>query len=440
MSKDVIFTTKYGIRWLEIKLAQYPELYLLLSSYTTLYLQGCNDNPSNSWSRMISGKQSVEFDKTVTSLLCLDLIFDGTEESYEFFISAQTISSIILSFQAFGQLNALARSIVKDDILSRELIETNVIIKDMGKAIDIREKAKQYDIINPDPHAFVHEVLTKCGEIFPSFIRLNSIQQNIIKNTDVFHFGHISHIEGGIEMFDQFLSSSLIVNTELFNFKIVTDILEIAGCNGHLNTRGSTVFNQKTFDIVWAVKNLLSTLQTSKDPIKALKEYIDLRGQWLGLIANEHFFDQTTVTLTKIGCMMRLDTSTFGVILKDSFANLSSNYQTLVNEEFNPLVRRKEATPTYIPNFLVNFQSEKLKTTTLENALATTIKLAVPFVAQVLHQYRQSGNILDILSFNDIAHKIFVGLEVTPESNFTIQSGIVTLLQEEEVNALGEEL
>ena len=61
-------------------------------------------------------------------------------------------------------------------------------------------------------------------------------------------------------------------------------------------------------------------------------------------------------------------------------------------------------------------------------------------MAQVLHQYRQSGNILDIISFNDIAHKIFVGVEVTLESKFTIQSGIVTLLQEEEVSALGEEL
>ena len=52
---------------------------------------------------------------------------------------------------------------------------------------------------------------------------------------------------------------------------------------------------------------------------------------------------------------MRLDTSIFGVILKDLFANVLSEYQTLVNEEFNSLVRRKEATPTYIPNFLVNF-------------------------------------------------------------------------------------
>lgn len=413
-----------SIYWVNEKLHLYPELSWLLQP-NHKYSQGISHENNKSWSKEISGVNSVEFEKTVTTLLCLELIFDGSKEAYTHFVLPQTEDK--LTYTNFNKLHNFALSLARSNhTLSKQLLEKNIIIRDVGKSDLARDMVKnQCNITDADPHFFIRKVLKNCTKIFPSFFTLSDIQKKVIIETDIFHFGHISHLEGGPEMLSALKKANL--DKSILDLKLLTDIVETAGCLGHIDNRGSLLFTQKISQITWAVINMLRSLD-DKDEKEALKIYIKLRAKWLGFNQNV----EEDLVLTKIGTMMRLTSKQQGRILKKAFSNLNSNQRHIIFEQLNPLIYRNEKTPTYMPTILRNFYQKQVINKTTEESLEETVNIIVPFLATVIKYHRNIIKGLSIekqpiLSFNIAANQIHEGFQISSNAKFDIQNGIVLL-------------
>jgi len=109
-----------SLYWAKEKLKLYPELsWLLLPN--DKYSQGISHDNNKSWSKRILNSHSIEFEKTVTSLLCLELLLDGSKQAYKHFISTQKAN--ILGYTSFIKLHKFALSIIKvNPILSKQLL------------------------------------------------------------------------------------------------------------------------------------------------------------------------------------------------------------------------------------------------------------------------------------------------------------------------------
>ena len=413
-----------SLDWVKEKLKLYTELSWLIQP-NDKYSQGISHGNNQSWSKEISSTHSIEFEKTVTSLLCLELILNGSKESYKRFISTQKEN--ILGYTSFIKLHKFALNIIKaNPILSKQLLEKNIIIRDMGKSEVVRNIVKdKCSIVEPDPHFFIRKVLNNCTNIFPSYANLNQEQRKAILETDIFHFGHISHLEGGPEMLTPLKTAKL--DKSMLDFKLLTDVIEIAGCLGHINNNGSLLFTQKIFKITWTIIDVLRTLG-DKDETQILKEYIKLRAKWL--VFNHNIKED--VVLTKIGAMMQLTSEQEGETIKKAFNNLNNDDRELILDQLNPLIYRYEKTPAYMPNFLRNFYQKQVTYLGSEKALEEVVDTAIPFLARVIKCHRNiiSGVAIEkqpVLSFNITAKQIQEGFEISSNTKFNIQNGIVSL-------------
>ncbi|AIL12711.1 hypothetical protein IM40_02935 [Candidatus Paracaedimonas acanthamoebae] len=373
--------------WAKSKITTYPELEWLLDKNVQHTQEGKIEQFPHSWSKKITGAHYPEFERTILSLVCLYLIADGSDIAYERFTSLQPTAEK-LTRDSFQKLHHFAQTIIQKDPQVLQMLEINLILGDMGKTKVAHEKAQKYHITEADHDLFLDECLEKCPEIFSTFQILTPTQQKHIKKTKgLVHLGHVTHVEGGPEILTKLKESGILAdNPQEFDFEILTHICDVSAARGHEDNVGSKVMTENTFKTIFAIKDGLHELADHSEQ-EALKRYLSKRAEWLGLDKTSN----TTFLLARMGAMMRLYTTEDGAALQDTFTRLTPTQKALISSEYDPLIYRKEQTPTYVPAILVNLMGEHTKQgLPRKMAINKCLEDGLTFIAHVLYDYRNN--------------------------------------------------
>jgi hypothetical protein len=391
----------WELSWARQMCKEYPELKLLLASTYQFSPEEVKYNTTQSWSEQLNGIKCPEFDKTLTSIVNLHLIFDGSYKSYKDFVSQQKTNR--LSFQNFQFLHKIAINLKERDPEVLKRIERILVIHDAGKNNAIRQRAKQFDIQEPDVHLFLKEVLQICPKIVPTYYALSEEDKLLMRRIDVFHFGHIAHVEGGAEMLQALKTSALLDCTHTLKLRFMIDICEISAYLGHVDNRGSLSLDNHTFQIIEMVICAIEHLKTHTIE-ESFRYYLNKRAKILGLT-----LDEQTAILIKIACLMRILDPVEAKIILETLSTLSIESLKKIQVALSPLILRNERTPTYVPAFLLNLFTAVKESMPAKDALTYTIKYGIPFVARVQEdfRYRMKGKSASVtLTYNVAAIQI----------------------------------
>ncbi len=314
-----------------------------------------------------------------------------------------------------------------------------LIFGDMSKTKEARKLAKEYGIEEPDHDHFLHLVLDKCPDIFPSYKKLSPTVKEWLKKEFPIHLGHLTHLEGGPEMLTLLKKTDVAkTNPEVIDFFLFVHSCDIAGALAHVNSEGSLTYNENIHQTMIVIGETLKLLAMQDEPA-VLKYYIKKRAQWLGLNPET----KEGRILTRIGAMMRFYTSQQGDMLKDAFLQLKQ--QSVILEGFDPLTGWLGRTPTYIPAVLLNFKDNPKCGSTPEERLSFALNHGLTFILNVMNDHEsqikrlENAKILDenksalsklkslTLCFNTTAKQAKESPEILISNKFQVdQEGNVT--------------
>ncbi len=413
-----------SLEWVESKIATYPELKWLLDKNVQHTQEGKTEQFSHSWSKKLTGFHYPEFERTILSLVCLYLIADGSDIAYDRFTNLQP-STEKLTRDSFQKLNSFAQSIIQNDPQQLQLLEINLILGDMGKTKTAHEKALKYGITEADHDLFLDECLEKCPEIFITFQSLTPEQQKKIKKAKGFvHLGHVTHVEGGPEILTQLKKSGILEdNPQDFDFEMLTHICDVSAARGHENNASSKVMTENVLKTLFAVKEALHYLANHTEH-EALKKYLATRAEWLRLDKDSNI----AYLLARVSAMMRLYTKEDGTALQHAFKRLNPSQKALIASEYDPLIYRKERTPTYVPAVLVNLMGTYTKQKlSRKMAIHKSLENGLTLISHILHDYRnnRANHPYDphlTLSFNKAAGQLRDTPALAENATFTIDA------------------
>jgi hypothetical protein len=412
------------IEWVKGLMDQYPELNWLLDEKVAATQEGKAQAHPTSWSYQLKQKQYPEFDRTILSLVNLNLIADGSQEAYDRFTKIQDPKDR-LTWEQFQELHALANKVIKDDPKTFKALAINLLLGDMGKTPHARELAKVYGIYEPDHDVFLELCLKKCPKIFPTYgtlpIKYKMLLQRI--NGQV-HFGHVTHLEGTPDKMLGKIKKSGIMNErgQPFDFEVLTHLCDVSAALAHVNNQGSLVLTNNVYRTLMAVKATIDEL-AKKSPDQALKTYINTRAQWVELPTN----DDKDVVLVRLACMLRLYDPQSGALLKASWDKLPKEKQDFIIQNFNPLKEYEGKTPTYVPATLINIYNEH---SDKGKALDVILTKALPLVIKIIQDpsYRTYNM---TYNFNKVAGAVKGNLEILNDPKYMIdKAGYVILMNE----------
>lgn len=329
----------------------------------------------------------VEYDRTMLSLRCLGLILDGSDAAYEEFSGAQPADERLLR-NSFNILHLLGKAILKSGwggLSESEMLqamETALVLGDIGKSEKARLIFGPFGIRAPDHDDFYGQVMRRgVADICPSFIMLpKSAKELLVKGANLAHYGHIFHLEGGPSMFSQLRKSELAIKDPfVLTFELFIQICDVAGAHGHINSKSSLTYREKTHQGYLSVHRAIGTLSDpEKTELDAYNVHLSQIAQWLGLDPN----NRVDRVLARIGAMLRLYTPEKGKILQQAMGELDADVLEKVIAQFD-LQQGEEflRTPTYVPAVLLNLAQK--------NGLNEAITTGLPFIAKVLQYHRE---------------------------------------------------
>jgi len=373
----------------------YPELQHLASSWVTATNEAAGGNaPSESYSSQLDkGQQFVEFERSLVSLQSLNQVIDGSDQAYARLTSVQITPAL-----GYGDFKSLSnrwqtlaehygsKGIYPNDL--RTTAEVSLVLGDMGKAKSVRDMMADLGIGDVDHNDFYRRVMShqEAPKRFESFRRLNPDLQMLVRKTaGLAHFGHITHCEGGPQMFGRLKASDILnQDPEAFEFAAFVHICDVAGALGHRNPKGSAAYTKATFHAVEATFDACRALKDG-DEVSAYALLIRRRAHWLGL---SPYSDEGRM-LTRLGALMRLVTLEHGQALKESFSKLSLKDRDMARLALSASKAGQTCrAPTYIPALLVNLANNRQLGNTVEERLMHAVKIGVPFISFTLNTYR----------------------------------------------------
>ncbi len=356
----------------------YPEITWLADKEVRHTEEG-HASLKGSYSEQLFGEKYIEFDRTLMTLHCLQLILDGSDKAYQKFTAAQP-ENVRLSRENFRALHTQGKALLESGwggLSEKEMVkalETALVLGDMGKSKRARELFAPYGAAAPDHDDFHGEamrILRKDPSLSPSFSRLPAAAKRLlIETANLAHYGHITHLEGGLEMFAS-LKGEAISDPVMLAFDLFVHTCDVAGALGHVNNQSSIVYNERTYLAIEATGKAIRTLaQPNASEEKAYHTYLNTRAEWLGLDPNDRF-DRV---LTRIGAMLRLFTPEDGNVLKEAMNALDPETRNHIATQLD--VQENVRTPTYMPAVLVNL------------SLSKAVTIGLPFIARVLEQHK----------------------------------------------------
>ncbi len=394
--QPIVSSKVKDIDWVRLCIKQYPEVLWLADENVRITEEG-KATSQGSYSEQLFGKKFIEFDRTIMTLHCLKLILDGSDDAYEQFIKAQR-ESTRLTRESFEALHRQGISLLKSrfqgmtELEMTQAMEAALVLGDIGKSEKAREIFQACGAKAPDHDDFHEEaiqVLQKKPELCPTFNRLTpSAKELLIQTANLAHYGHITHIEGGLDMFSKLRKSGVAINSPiLLAFDYFVHTCDVAGALGHVNNQSSLVYTQPSHLAMQGVLESCKVLAIPhKTEMDAYNVYLATRAGWLGL--NSH--DRTDRALTRMGAMLRLFTPEEGAILKQAILKLSPSVRSKIIKQLD--IGDEEGlgrTPTYVPAVLVNLANNPQLGASKEERLSQAVILGLPFIARVLERHKE---------------------------------------------------
>lgn len=395
--KPIIFSQLKGKLWVKECVKQHPEILCLADRDVRKTEEG-QATLKGSYSKQLFGQKYIEFDRTIMTIYCLQLILDGSDKAYETFTEAQS-ASVKLSKESFNTLHLQGQSLLKSkweglsELQMAQAMETALVLGDIGKSEKARALFKPYKIEAPDHddfHGEVMQVLKTHPEMCPSFARLPAAAKKLLVETaNLAHYGHITHLEGGTEMFTGLKKNSRVLKDfTMLSFDLFVHTCDVAGALGHVDNQSSLVYTEPSHLAMQAMGDALKILSKPKKmEIDAYNAYLKVCASWLGLSST----DKYDRVLARIGAMLRLFTAEEGRVLKKAMLDLDSNTRDKIALALD--IKEKESlnlrTPTYIPAVLVNLSKNSELGTSKEKRLVKAITIGLPFIARILEQHKK---------------------------------------------------
>lgn len=413
--KPIVLSIIQGRAWVEKYVQQYPEIRWLADSNVRKTQEG-QDTLQGTYSEQLYGAKFVEFDRTMMTLHCLRLILDGSDKAYQTFVADQP-KEVRLSRGSFEALHRQGQRLLQSKWLGlseleiAQVMETALVLGDIGKSQIARRVFKEYDIHAPDHDDFYGEamgIIEKHPELCPSFARLSSSAKLLlVKIANLAHYGHVTHLEGGAGMFSKLRESSIASTDPLaLDFDLFIHTCDVAGALGHVNNQSSIMYTELTHR---AMQEMGEAVRVLSDPSKtewdAYNAYLQVRASWLGLNPK----DSSERVLARIGAMLRLFTKEEGIVLRRAISELDEPARDRIALQLDAAQKAQGGrTPTYMPAVLVNLSNSSLLGASKEERLSKAITLGLPFIARVLEKHKEmvAKDEIDInipLNFNETA-------------------------------------
>ena len=155
--QPVAFSELQGLEWVKKCTQQYPEIHWLADADVRKTEEG-QATEQSPYSEQLFGQKFIEFDRTIMTLRCLQLVLDGSEKAFIEFTGAQP-SSTKLTKTSFERLHAQGTDLVKsqyDGMSELEMIQTmeaSLVLGDIGKSAKAREVFQPYGASAPDGYS-----------------------------------------------------------------------------------------------------------------------------------------------------------------------------------------------------------------------------------------------------------------------------------------------
>lgn len=441
-TSPVILSSLQGTKWVDQCIETHPEILWLANANVRKTEEG-QANRQCSYSEQLFGEKYIEFDRTLMTLHCLKLILDGSEKAYEEFTMAQQ-SNDKLTLESFQILHRQGQQLLESKwhrMSAPQLIyamETALVLGDMGKSEKARALFKPYGISAPDHDDFYGEaieVMQKHLALSPSFNSLSPPAKHLlIKIANLAHYGHITHLEGGTEMFTRLKQSAIATRDPIaLFFDLFVHTCDVAGALGHVNNQSSLAYTESTHLALQATGDAVRVLaDPKKSEWDAYNAYLNTRASWLGLNPEA----RTDRVLARVGAMLRLFTPEEGATLRMALNQLDITIRNRIAAQLDvqPFCQTGR-TPTYIPAVLVNLSNNTELGKSKKDRLIKAVTLGLPFITQVLEKHKEMLLKHEIdanvpLNFNKIAgiaktdpHQLNIGFYIDKD-------GIVRLSDE----------
>lgn len=379
-----------GLKWVEKCVEQYPEILLLADSKVRKTEEG-QAIQQGSYSEQLFGQKFIEFDRTIMTLHCLQLILDGSEKAYGEFTAAQPKDDK-LSFSNFEKLHAQGMSLVKSkycgmsELEMTQAMEAALVLGDIGKSEKARSIFRPYGANAPDHddfHGEAIQILQERSNLSLTFDKISPAAKKLLGQTaNLAHYGHITHLEGGPAMFSKLRG----VSAQALAFSLFVHTCDVAGALGHVNNQSSLVYTEPTY---LAIQGMAAACKVLTDPQKtemdAYNAYLSIRAGWLGLNAD----DRTDRALIRMGAMLRLFTPDDGLVLKTAISKLDSELQGKIIAQLDIQKGEElERTPTYMTAVLVNLSNNPQLGSSREERIAQAVVFGLPFLSKVLEKHK----------------------------------------------------
>jgi hypothetical protein len=360
-----------GIEWARASICKHPEIEWLGQETVKITEEG-RASAQGPYSEQLYGKRFIEVDRTLMTLRCLNLFLDGSDKAYEEFTAAQPPSQK-LSRESFNTIHLQGKQLIH----LREAMEAALVLGDMGKSDYARQLFKITAVDHDDFYEEAIHLLSQNPTLAFSFEKLSGEQQHLLINSaNLAHFGHITHLEGGPNMFRKLKEKNPTAEELSFSFFVHT--CDTAGAQGHVNNQSSLSYEENIHRKLQTVLDICHKL-CGKSEQEAYKDYLALRAKWLGF----NMEDQNERVLAKVGAMIRVFTPAEGKILKEAFSQLTPEQQEKIIAQLDILPSQElKRTPTYVPAVLVNLANNR------EVGLEQAVVLGLPFIADVLKQHK----------------------------------------------------
>jgi hypothetical protein len=404
-----------GLLWVEKCIEQHPEI-LWLADADVRKTEENQASLGGSYSEQLFGQKYIEFDRTMMTIRCLKLVLDGSEKSYLEFTAGQSKEDK-LSREGFQTFHLEGQRVLKSqwegisEMEMAQAMETALVLGDIGKSEKARALFRPYGIESPDHddfHGEVMQMIEKHPELCPSFAQLScSARKLLVKVANLAHYGHVTHLEGGVAMFRKLRESGIPSEDPMaLSFDLFVHTCDVAGAFGHVNHHSSLAYTELTHRALQATGEAMRVLS---NPIKtewdAYNTYLGIRASWLGLNAE----DNTDRVLARLGAMLRLFTLEEGVVLKEAMGRFDDAMRSKIIAKFDvQQIDQFSRTPTYVPATLVNLSNQRQLGDSKEERLFQAIIIGLPFITRVLERYKELMDNGEIdpnipLNFNAVA-------------------------------------
>jgi hypothetical protein len=374
----------------------FPEIILSPEMLSQLeWLQSNPVNTSQSSAQVDPARTviNIEIKRVLARLSCLKLLERGDEVAYQQFSQKQS-APIKLSFERFNQLSALIQRVSESPAAQQCLMATCFITKSKIAEDLAKEEGM---ILSTDSEQFITDVVTQRASFFPvcsllSFDALVLLPFAFYKQA---HARHMLDMEGGFNMIESIKTGieTRTITHEQFNLWFARWIINVAGLDGHVESKGSIYLTQPVADCMVALKSELDQLWSNPN-YPVVDNYLSFRMMQLKV---------RTPYMAYLGALMRQYTPAIGGEIEAWFENLPVATQEAYEAAFDEQLRTTTVTSTFKPTMLVTLLA-------LHCSVSETLTLFSQIELRAMRAYQQGLNEGIIcentpLCFRDIAFK-----------------------------------